>query len=118
MNPSIQLNIFLFLIFVWLMIVYVFCLGDFNISAIDKVSKKLNSKYGDIVKIDGLLGRPDMVFLYDANEIEKVYRQEERMPFRPSMPSLDFYKHKLRKNWFNEEAGVIGKYVSLKKNFK
>ncbi|XP_044010379.1 probable cytochrome P450 49a1 [Aphidius gifuensis] len=93
-------------------------IGDFNIQSIDKVSKQLHENYGDIVKIGGLLGRPDMVFLYDANEIEKVYRQEERMPYRPSMPSLNYYKHKLRKNWFNEEAGVIGNHGESWYNFR
>ncbi|XP_066591364.1 probable cytochrome P450 49a1 [Prorops nasuta] len=57
--------------------------------------------------MSGLLGRPDMVFVYDADEIEKIFRQEEKMPFRPSMPSLNYYKHVLRKDFFEDCAGVI-----------
>ncbi|XP_050442824.1 probable cytochrome P450 49a1 [Adelges cooleyi] len=82
-------------------------IGDYNITEIDKLSLRLWKEYGDVVKIGKLLGRPDMVFLYDADEIEKVFRNEELMPHRPSMPSLNYYKHVLRKDFFGELAGVI-----------
>nr|UEN71159.1 cytochrome P450 4AV17 [Meteorus pulchricornis] len=89
----------------WRFIPYI---GDFKIQEIDKVSLRLYKQYGDIVKVEGLLGRPDMVFLYDANEIQKIFRREEVMPHRPSMPSLNYYKHTLRKEFFkNNNAGVI-----------
>lgn len=84
-----------------------FVLGDFKIHAVDQVSMRLYKEYGDIVKIESLLGRPDMVFIYDANEIERIFRQEEKMPYRPSMPSLNYYKHVLRKEFFRDNAGVI-----------
>ncbi|VVC39834.1 Hypothetical protein CINCED_3A013845 [Cinara cedri] len=82
-------------------------IGDYKVTEIDKLSLRLWKEYGDIVKIEKLLGRPDMVFLYDADEIEKVFRNEELMPHRPSMPSLNYYKHVLRKDFFGELAGVI-----------
>lgn len=85
--------------------------GGYKVTEIDKLSLKLWKEYGDIVKIEKLLGRPDMVFLYDADEIEKVFRNEELMPHRPSMPSLNYYKHVLRKDFFGELAGVIAVYV-------
>ena len=91
----------------WRFIPYI---GNFEIQAVDQVSKRLYKEYGDIVKIEGLLGRPDMVFIYDANEIERIFRQEERMPYRPSMPSLNYYKHVLRKEFFENNAGVIAVY--------
>jgi cytochrome P450 family 49 subfamily A len=59
------------------------------------------------VKIEGLLGRPDMIFVYDVNEIERIFRREEKMPHRPSMSSLDYYKHVLRKDFFQDTLGVI-----------
>lgn len=77
----------------------------------DKVSVRLWKEYGSIVKIEKLLGKPDMVFLYDVDEIEKVFRNEEIMPHRPSMSSLYYYKHVLKKDYFGELAGVIAVYV-------
>ncbi|XP_015437179.1 PREDICTED: probable cytochrome P450 301a1, mitochondrial [Dufourea novaeangliae] len=68
--------------------------------------------------MEGLLGRPDMVFIYDANEIERIFRQEERMPYRPSMPSLNYYKHALRKDFFRDNAGVIAVHGEDWYNFR
>ncbi|CAH0560855.1 unnamed protein product [Brassicogethes aeneus] len=81
--------------------------GDFQIEHIDKVSFRLYKKFGKIVKMEGLLGRPDMVFLFDPDDIEKVFRQEDSMPLRPSMPSLNYYKHVYRKEFFGNVGGVI-----------
>lgn len=93
-------------------------IGNFKIEEVDKVSKRLYKKYGDVVKIEGLIGRPDMVFVYDADEIERVFRQEEKMPHRPSMPSLNYYKHVLRKDFFGEDAGVIAVHGESWYNFR
>ncbi|CAG9762906.1 unnamed protein product [Ceutorhynchus assimilis] len=82
-------------------------IGNFQIQHIDKVSINLYKKYGKIVKMQGLLGRPDMIFLFDPDEIEKVFRKEDSMPLRPSMPSLNYYKHVLRKEFFGEQGGII-----------
>lgn len=93
-------------------------IGNFNIQEIDKLSKRLYDKYGNIVKLEGLLGRPDMVFVYDANEIERIFRREEKMPHRPSMPSLDYYKHVLRKDFFQANPGVIAVHGESWYNFR
>ncbi|KAF7285325.1 hypothetical protein GWI33_011118 [Rhynchophorus ferrugineus] len=88
----------------WRFIPYI---GDFQIDHIDKVSMRLYKKYGKVVKMEGLLGRPDMVFLFDPVEVENVFRREDSLPLRPSMPSLSYYKHVLRKDFFGDLAGVI-----------
>ncbi|XP_044254764.1 probable cytochrome P450 49a1 isoform X3 [Tribolium madens] len=99
----------------WRFIPYI---GDFQIEHIDKVSKKLYEKYGKIVKMQGLLGRPDMLFLFDPDEIEKVFRQEDTLPFRPSMPSLDYYKHVYRKEFFGDNCGIIAVHGDKWQNFR
>ncbi|PSN42871.1 putative cytochrome P450 49a1 [Blattella germanica] len=53
--------------------------------------------YGKVVKVGGLVGHPDLVFVFDGDYIEQVFRREEVMPHRPSMPSLRYYKQYLRK---------------------
>ncbi|KAJ8675424.1 hypothetical protein QAD02_011210 [Eretmocerus hayati] len=93
-------------------------IGDFKIHEVDKVSRRLHEQYGDIVKVEGLLNRPDMVFVYDADEIERIFRQEERMPHRPKMPSLDYYKHHLRKHVFSGNPGVIAVHGEGWYNFR
>jgi cytochrome P450 family 49 subfamily A len=81
--------------------------GNYRVEEVDKVSARLYKEYGPVVKLSGLIGRPDMVFLFDADEIEKVFRSEELMPMRPSMPSLNYYKHVLRPDVFGDTGGVI-----------
>lgn len=81
--------------------------GEFDLTRIDLVTKKYHEQYGEIVRITGLLGRPDMVFLYDPDEIERVFRREDSMPHRPSMPSLNYYKHVHRRDFFGDGGGVI-----------
>ncbi|XP_067000510.2 probable cytochrome P450 49a1 [Anabrus simplex] len=82
-------------------------IGDYRIEEVDRISKRLYAQYGRVVKLAGLMGRPDMLFLYDADEIERVFRNEDLMPHRPSMPSLNYYKHVLRRDFFGDNAGVI-----------
>ncbi|KAF2902389.1 hypothetical protein ILUMI_03786 [Ignelater luminosus] len=93
-------------------------IGDFQIEHVDKVSKRLYEKYGNIVKMEGLLGRPDMLFLFNPDEIEKVFRQEDVMPLRPSMPSLNYYKHVYKKDFFGDNAGVIAVHGENWQNFR
>lgn len=68
----------------------------------------LRKKYGKIVKVSGLIGHPDLLFVFDGDIIRKVFRREEAMPHRPSMPSLHYYKQQLKKDFFHGNAGVIG----------
>lgn len=50
-------------------------IGQYQISDIARVSHILHERWGRIVRLGGLLGRPDLLFVYDADEIEKVTEQ-------------------------------------------
>lgn len=73
-----------------------------------KCSEQFRLQYGNIVKLSGLVGRPDLLFVYDADAIEKVYRAEGPTPYRPSMPCLVYYKSVVRKDFFGPLPGVVG----------
>lgn len=88
-------------------------IGQFDISDLAKFSNDLYQQYGKIVKLSGLIGRPDLLFLFDPNEIEKIYRKEGPTPFRPSMPCLVKYKSIERRQFFGELAGVVGVWVNI-----
>lgn len=83
-------------------------IGEYQISEMAKVSQMFYDEYGKIVRLSGLMGRPDLLFVYDADEIERIYRQEGPTPFRPSMPCLVHYKSKVRKDFFGSLPGVVG----------
>ncbi|XP_050442823.1 probable cytochrome P450 301a1, mitochondrial [Adelges cooleyi] len=83
-------------------------IGPYQISDLANVSYVLYKQYGKMAKLGNLVGRPDLLFVYDADEIEKVYRQEGDTPFRPSMPCLVKYKSQVRKQFFGRLPGVVG----------
>ncbi|XP_066591918.1 probable cytochrome P450 301a1, mitochondrial [Prorops nasuta] len=83
-------------------------IGQYTISDTAKISQLFYQDYGKIVRLSGLIGRPDLLFVYDADEIEKIYRNEGPTPFRPSMPCLVHYKAKVRKDFFGQLPGVVG----------
>ncbi|XP_020713396.1 probable cytochrome P450 49a1 [Ceratitis capitata] len=82
--------------------------GQYRIQDLDKVMKALHINYGKIVKVGGLIGHPDLLFVFDGDEIRNIFKKEETMPHRPSMPSLKHYKGKLRRDFFGDIAGLIG----------
>ncbi|XP_011257212.1 probable cytochrome P450 301a1, mitochondrial [Camponotus floridanus] len=93
-------------------------IGQYQISDVAKISQLFYEEYGKIVRLSGLIGRPDLLFVYDADEIEKVYRQEGPTPFRPSMPCLVHYKSVVRKDFFGDLPGVVGVHGEQWKEFR
>ncbi|VVD02180.1 unnamed protein product [Leptidea sinapis] len=83
-------------------------IGQFDISEFAKVTRTFLERYGKITRLGGLIGRPDLLFVYDADEIERMYRREGPTPFRPAMPCLVKYKSEVRKDFFGELPGVVG----------
>ncbi|KAJ9595929.1 hypothetical protein L9F63_012876, partial [Diploptera punctata] len=68
--------------------------------------KELNKRYGDIIKISGIPGKSDIVILYDADEIEKVFRNEGPWPIRDVVPSAGHYRLVTRKDIFQGVGGL------------
>lgn len=86
-------------------------IGQYKIHELDKVMWSLRKDYGRIVKVGGLVGHPDLLFVFDGDDIRRVFKREEAMPHRPSMPSLHYYKQNLQREFFEGNAGVIGVWV-------
>ncbi|XP_008206386.1 probable cytochrome P450 301a1, mitochondrial [Nasonia vitripennis] len=82
--------------------------GQYTISDVARISQLFYEHYGKITRLTGLIGRPDLLFVYDADEIERLYRQEGPTPFRASMPCLVKYKSEVRGKFFGELPGVVG----------
>lgn len=83
-------------------------IGEYRVSEIDRLAREWFERFGSLVRVSGLLGRPDMVFLYDADEVARLFRNEDWAPVRPAMPSLHWWKHHLHKDFFSgDDAGLI-----------
>lgn len=92
----------------WQLKLFFDILGQYKIEDLDKVMIALNQQYGKIAKVGGLVGHPDLLFVFDGDEIRKVFKREETLPHRPSMPSLKHYKSVLRHDFFGDNMGLIG----------
>lgn len=44
--------------------------------------KELHINYGKIAKVGGLIGHPDLLFVFDGDEIRNIFKKEEAMPHR------------------------------------
>lgn len=42
----------------------------------------LQREYGKIAKVGGLVGHPDLLFVFDGDEIRKIFKKEELLPHR------------------------------------
>lgn len=82
--------------------------GQHKIEQLDKVMLQLHEVYGNIVAVRGLMGHPDLLFVYDGDAIRNTFRREEVLPHRPAMPSLHHYKEVIHKDFFGDCPGVIG----------
>lgn len=42
----------------------------------------LNKQYGKIARVGGLIGHPDLLFVFDGDEIRNIFKKEETLPHR------------------------------------
>lgn len=57
-------------------------IGQYSIQDLDKVMYALNKQFGKIAKVGGLIGHPDLLFIFDGDEIRKIFQKEETLPHR------------------------------------
>lgn len=57
-------------------------IGQYRIQDLDKVMFTLNKQFGKIAKVGGLIGHPDLLFVFDGDEIRNIFKKEETLPHR------------------------------------
>ncbi|XP_073962316.1 cytochrome P450 CYP12A2-like isoform X1 [Choristoneura fumiferana] len=84
-----------------------------------ELSDELYKRYGSIVKLDGILGSPTMICLFDANAVEYVLRSENTMPIRPGFQSLEYYRKEYNKTYDpHRQTGLISDHGENWKDFR
>lgn len=78
----------------------------YNLNATDLMTKVLDD-YGEIAKLPGFSGKRDMVFLFDPNDFETVFRTEGKYPVRRGLETLEYFRGVYRKDWFEKGAGLV-----------
>ncbi|XP_050322357.1 probable cytochrome P450 12b2, mitochondrial [Bactrocera neohumeralis] len=71
------------------------------------LERHYRERYGDIFRINGILGKPDTVFTFNPTDFETVYRNETIWPVRVGLDSLGHYRLKKRPDVFQGVAGLV-----------
>jgi cytochrome P450 family 12 len=64
-------------------------------------------EYGDLVKFGGVFGQRDMMFTFDPNDIERIYRSEGKFPKRHGLDTLEYFRGTYRRDWFEKGTGLV-----------
>lgn len=67
----------------------------------------LRREYGDLVLMPGMMGKPDLVVTYDAEDIAKLYRNEGQWPHRRSFDVFHYFRTHERPDLFKGIAGLL-----------
>lgn len=70
------------------------------------VTSKLHERYGNICKLPGFLGRKDTVFVYDPDDIEKIFRNEGQYPIREGLDAVVHHRKVYRKDLYKNTIGL------------
>ncbi|CAG9837181.1 unnamed protein product [Diabrotica balteata] len=72
----------------------------------DKLFLLFQRRYGDVVRLGGIWGRRDKIFLYDPDDMEYILRNSGPFPSRFIMDAMFYYRSKLRKDFFKGNLGI------------
>ncbi|XP_072941563.1 cytochrome P450 CYP12A2-like [Epargyreus clarus] len=78
-------------------------------------------QYGPIVRLEGIMGSPTLVFLFDAEASAQVLHGENWMPVRPGFMSLDYYRKVYSRNKddpIDKPTGLITDHNEVWKKFR
>jgi hypothetical protein len=67
----------------------------------------MRKEFGDIIKLSGLFGRPEMLLNFDVESSGKIYRFEGQHPFRRSLETLEHYRKKVRPDIYGEFGSIL-----------
>ncbi|KAJ8977308.1 hypothetical protein NQ317_009326 [Molorchus minor] len=76
-----------------------------DVSVID-MNKKLQKRYGDIVNIGKPIGKRPLVFVYNPNDMEHIFRNAGPYPIRNGLEAVTYYRTKVRPEVYKGVGGV------------
>ncbi|CAB3372378.1 Hypothetical predicted protein [Cloeon dipterum] len=82
-------------------------LRKYDFSDLTETHREIRKDYGDIVRFSGLEPRRDMVMIYNADDVETVFRNEGIWPERPSLRCLKYFREVVKKDFFKGVGGIL-----------
>uniref|UniRef100_A0A182S4Q2 Cytochrome P450 n=1 Tax=Anopheles funestus TaxID=62324 RepID=A0A182S4Q2_ANOFN len=68
---------------------------------------RLREEFGDLYRVPGVMGRPDVVMSFSPEDFEKIFRTEGQWPIRRSFDTMTYYRLKIRPEIFGEMGGLV-----------
>lgn len=81
--------------------------GKYQNLNVTELSIKLKEEYGNLAKFPGIFGQRDMLFTFDANDVEKIFRTEGKFPARRGLDTLEYFRKTYKQDWFEKGAGLV-----------
>lgn len=81
--------------------------GKYRGCGLKQLQLLISSEYGKVVKFPGIFGKEPIIMLYDADEVEKVFRNEGQWPDRKSFDFFYEFRNKIRPEIFQERGGLL-----------
>ncbi|XP_055371510.1 uncharacterized protein LOC129605645 [Condylostylus longicornis] len=81
--------------------------GKFYKKSRSYIGRALNQEYGDLVKIPGSFKQRDVVFAFNPDYSERIYRHDGIWPSRRGPETLSYYRHELRPEIFKETGTLL-----------
>ncbi|XP_067001952.2 probable cytochrome P450 49a1 [Anabrus simplex] len=82
-------------------------IGNLANLELSKRLEELYKQYGKIVRLSGIRGRKDVVYLFDPQYIEMAFRNEGQWPLRTTFQSNIKYRSELRRDFFKGFEGTV-----------
>lgn len=81
--------------------------GKYHNMGMKEAHQKLKEEYGDVVKLKGVFGKPDFIFVFNPKDIELIFRSEGQWPYRMPLEVLDHFRAKERPDLFQGIGGLL-----------
>ncbi|XP_017149626.1 probable cytochrome P450 12b2, mitochondrial [Drosophila miranda] len=91
----------------WRMLSYFLPGGKLHNTNLIQMNRRLREMYGDIYRLPGLMGKPDVVFTYNPEDFELTYRNEGVWPIRIGLESFSYYRKVKRPDVFGGIGGLV-----------
>lgn len=68
---------------------------------------RFREDFGPIIRLPGSFGRRDIVLLFSPDDIEKVHRNEGKMPVRRGIDSVAYFRKNYCQDIFKDAPGIV-----------
>lgn len=81
--------------------------GRFYKKPLPEVNRLYRKDYGEIFMLPGIFGKRNVVFSFDPEDYQKVFRTEGIWPVRRGLDIVHYYRKILRPHIFKHAAGLV-----------